>query len=166
MLILLNLQDRQFGYGLAFYLLKTFPMATQNTSSEFWLPHPPTTPAGSARPPMTACARCGAEFIIAASYCHVCGTARALRLSEVKSLPRPKSDTPPALPAHQSARLGVPSILALCAGLGCATLSVLGSAFVYSAHIVASSEAVQFWRIQWLLAAIAAFLMGSLLKRG
>ena len=40
----------------------------------------------------------------------------------------------------------------------------MGTGLVYTAATVLDWQAVQIWRIEWLLAAIAAFLAGILLR--
>ena len=37
--------------------------------------------------------------------------------------------------------------------------------FIYSVQNFADFQAIQFWRMQWLLGAVAAFVAGILLKR-
>jgi cytosine/uracil/thiamine/allantoin permease len=62
-------------------------------------------------------------------------------------------------------RLGLPlaSVLALFVGVICA-LAAVGTGLIYTATTVLDWQAVQIWRIEWLLAAIVAFLAGILLK--
>jgi DMSO reductase anchor subunit len=62
--------------------------------------------------------------------------------------------------------LGLPlaSLIAFIAGIGC-ILAALAAGLVYSERNVLEWEAVQAFRIQWLLAAVAAFVAGILLKK-
>jgi len=62
-------------------------------------------------------------------------------------------------------RLGLPmpSLIAFFAGVGC-LLAALLVGMVYSGHTFADFEAVQLWRMQWLVAALVAFVAGILLK--
>ena len=55
------------------------------------------------------------------------------------------------------------SIVALIVGIIC-TLAAVGTGLVYTATTVLDWQAVQVWRIEWLLAAVVAFLAGILLK--
>jgi hypothetical protein len=48
--------------------------------------------------------------------------------------------------------------------LGC-ILAAIGVSLVYSAQHVDDFEAVHLWRIEWLIAAIVAFVAGILLKK-
>jgi cytosine/uracil/thiamine/allantoin permease len=54
-------------------------------------------------------------------------------------------------------------VLALIAGVVCA-LAAVGTGLIYTATTVLDWQAVQIWRVEWLLAAIVAFLAGILLK--
>jgi len=56
------------------------------------------------------------------------------------------------------------AMVAFLAGLTCALAATLVG-FVFSANTVLDWQAVQVWRIEWLLGAAAAFLAGILLKR-
>jgi hypothetical protein len=55
-------------------------------------------------------------------------------------------------------------MIAFLAGITCVLAAVLVG-FIFSANTVLDWQAVQLWRIEWLLAAAAAFLAGILLKR-
>ena len=55
------------------------------------------------------------------------------------------------------------SVIALSVGLICA-LAAIGTGLVYTADTVIDWQAVQIWRIEWLLAAIVAVLAGILLR--
>jgi hypothetical protein len=125
---------------------------------EFW--RPPLTPGPS--PSLAeACRRCGTEFMVGAAFCHICGTGR----HRVESGPVPgwlqhlaflRTLEFPAI----KRRFGLP-LAPLCAFL-------IGAAFLIVAvsvgFIDSDFEAIQLWRIQWLMAACAAFLAGILLK--
>jgi uncharacterized Tic20 family protein len=60
--------------------------------------------------------------------------------------------------------LPIASLVAFLLGLGCLLASV-AVGFIYAVQNFADFQAIQFWRMQWLLAAIAAFVAGILLKR-
>jgi ribosomal protein L37E len=108
-----------------------------------------------------ACDRCGTEFIVGSRFCHSCGASRseptqAFRIKETVS----------ALQLHRlGERLGLPTaaFIAFLLGIVC----VIGAAsvgFVFTAQSVLDWQAVQLWRIEWLLGAVAAFVAGTLLK--
>jgi hypothetical protein len=62
--------------------------------------------------------------------------------------------------------IGLPtaSLIAFMIGLGC-VLGVLGVSLFYHASNLAEFQAIQMWRIEWLLAATASFVAGILLKK-
>jgi len=62
--------------------------------------------------------------------------------------------------------IGLPtaSLIAFFSGLGC-VLGAVGVSFVYKAQNFMDFQAIQMWRIEWLLAATASFVAGILLKR-
>ncbi|MGB7603337.1 MAG: hypothetical protein WBM24_23740 [Candidatus Sulfotelmatobacter sp.] len=63
-------------------------------------------------------------------------------------------------------RVGLPTaaLVAFMIGLGCVA-GALGVSFFYHASNLAEFQAIQMWRIEWLLAATASFVAGILLKK-
>ena len=63
-------------------------------------------------------------------------------------------------------RLGltVPSLAFLLLGLGCMLAAAIVG-FIYKADTLLDWQAIQIWRIEWLLGASAALLAGILLKK-
>ena len=63
-------------------------------------------------------------------------------------------------------RLGLttPATVAFLVGLLC-VLGALAVSVFFSARTLLDWQAIQMWRIEWLLAAIAAFVVGLLLKK-
>jgi hypothetical protein len=140
-----------------------------------------------------ACADCGTEFMIGARFCHACGFKRPQLKQEsandatalagvwylgvtrmrsgfasVAALWR--SVTFPVwlryLHFHEIKRwVGLPtgSLVAFMIGLGC-VLGAIGVSLFYKASNLAEFQAIQMWRIEWLLAATASFVAGILLK--
>lgn len=64
------------------------------------------------------------------------------------------------------ARLGqtTASLIALILGCSCLVAAVL-TGFIFTVATLTDWQAIQLWRIEWLLAAIALFVAGILLKR-
>ncbi|MGA7217314.1 MAG: hypothetical protein WBX38_03315 [Candidatus Sulfotelmatobacter sp.] len=62
--------------------------------------------------------------------------------------------------------IGLPtaSLIAFISGLGCVAGAVGVSVF-YKASNLGEFQAIQMWRVEWLLAATAAFVAGILLKK-
>lgn len=139
------------------------------------------------------CAGCGTEFMIGAGFCHSCGLHRpviAQASLEETAITSPWSRTlatvrtwPATVVAlwhrisfpgwlrylhfHEIQRLvGLPTaaLIAFMIGLGCVA-GALGVSVFYKAANLAEFQAIQLWRIEWLLAATAAFVAGILLKK-
>jgi len=134
------------------------------SSQEYWRPANPDvarliepTPIGA------ACWRCGMEYSPAARFCHICGSSReresrvtfppsaSARVSRVRSL---------------ASRLGLSpvSLAFFLVGAICLVAALVTGA-IYKTDTLVDWQAVQLWRIEWLLAASAAMLAGILLKR-
>ena len=62
--------------------------------------------------------------------------------------------------------IGLPTaaLIAFIVGLGCVA-GAIGISLFYKASTLAEFQAIQLWRIEWLLGATAAFVAGILLKR-
>lgn len=132
-----------------------------NAQHEYW--RPPAGQAGAAVPNMVeACDGCGTEFMVGARFCHVCGTVRQAQAQAL-----PSHGWPRYLEFHsikQGLGLSTASLVAFLIGLGCA-LAALACSFIYSERNVLEWQAVQIYRLQWLLAAVAAFVCGLLLRK-
>ena len=137
----------------------------QHAEGDFW--QAPLAKAPSSLPSqldtlLQSCAQCGTEFVMGAGFCHVCGTSRRL--------PTPVTDTSSwtrYVQFHhikQFFGLSTASLTAFLVGVGC-TLAALLVGFIFSANTVLDWQAVQMWRIEWLLAAVACFVAGILLRR-
>jgi hypothetical protein len=139
-----------------------------------------------------ACPRCGIEFMIGARFCHACGVRRlAQKLSvntEVNALAEfweTKVDWVRSVAAgfswnrvpfpqwmrylhfHEIKRrvgLSTAALVAFIIGLGCVA-GAIGVSLFYRASNLAEFQAIQMWRIEWLLAATASFVAGILLKK-
>jgi hypothetical protein len=59
--------------------------------------------------------------------------------------------------------LSLASLIAFFAGLGC-ILAAVAVGLIYSVQSLADFQAIQLWRLEWLLAALVAFVAGILLK--
>ena len=131
---------------------------------EFWkpmvAPRPEVVPSGQARP--TACRNCGSELVDGSRVCSQCGTDSQ----------EPAVDEQPRL-IRAWLSLGawrrvsgpsIASLVALVLGCVCIVAAVLTS-YVFPATTLVDWQAVQLWRIEWLLAAIAILLAGILVKK-
>ncbi len=135
-----------------------------NVQQEYW--RPPAQSSARAyepAPPIRAqltCQECGAEFIVGARFCHVCGAEReplvgaGSRWTQILDFTR----------IREGLGLSIGSLVALIAGIGCVIAAIV-TGFMFTASTLLDWQAVQIWRLEWLLAAAAAFLAGILLKK-
>jgi len=138
--------------------------AAHNLEQEFW--HPPLPAVGpvperaSSGVAVNACTRCEAEFMVGARFCYVCG---AQRPGTVSALP---GWTQHLEIQNIKERLGLSnaSMVAFLIGVGC-LFGAIVVGFVFSAQTLLDWQAVQIWRVQWLLGSVAAFVAGILLKK-
>ena len=141
-----------------------------------------------------ACPRCQTEFMIGSRFCHACGVTRPEKngspantsstatpdllaqkftwwlQSATAQISRRKVALPPwlrYLHFHEIKRwvgLPTPSLIAFFIGIGC-VLGAIGVSLVFKASNLAEFQAIQMWRIEWLLGATASFVAGILLKK-
>jgi hypothetical protein len=142
-------------------------------TQEYWRPpagNQPLVSAPAGSPILVeACDDCGTEFMVGARFCYVCG---APRLSQENSAR--ERDWISYLEFHNiwdrflSLRrvlaLSTGAFIAFFIGVGC-LIAALSVGFVYAVQNFADFQAIQYWRVEWLLAAVAAFLAGMMLKR-
>lgn len=148
---------------------------------------------GVASPMAEVCSRCQAEFMIGSRFCHTCGAHRPgkdavrtlsaglmgrdwliSRLDWLRSAAVALYQSRPQFPGwlrylhfHEiKNRVGLPtpSFIAFMIGLGCVA-GAIGVSLFYKASNLAEFQAIQMWRIEWLLGATASFVAGILLKK-
>ncbi len=125
---------------------------------EFWRPPAQEKVAGQER--SETCEECRTEFIVGSRYCHCCGASRPLNSAQQTDIPGLTEFT--AL----GKRLGLatPSLISFLFGAFC-----LAAAFsvgvIFTARTPLDWQALQLWRIEWLLTGIASFVAGLLLKK-
>jgi hypothetical protein len=136
------------------------PEPAPEVSQDFWRPaHPPHMGIDSVFP-AACCANCGTEFAIGARFCYVCGALReppaeqTSRWSEWLEIDR----------IREKLGLNLASFLLFIAACTCALGAIL-SGIVYRATTSLEWQAVQTWRIEWMLASVVALLAGLLLKK-
>jgi ribosomal protein L37E len=127
---------------------------------EFWRPAQEqlhTSPVASV--PM--CAQCGADYVIGSRFCHVCGAGRDERARSHSTTFADKFKTIARLP--ELLNLSLASTVLFALGAFCAIASI-AVGFIYSAQTLVDWQAVQVWRIEWMLGSLIAFLAAQLLK--
>lgn len=125
-----------------------------NAHQDFWRPPLAAVPEIIHPDVNEACHRCGTEFIVGARYCHHCGASR------------PETAAASGFDVTQIGSLfglSTGAFIAFLVGIAC-LLGVLSVGYIFSAKTLVDWQAVQMWRIEWLLGAIAAFVAGCLLK--
>jgi hypothetical protein len=137
--------------------------AAKSTSQEYWRPANPDV--ARVIPSLRGiCWHCGMDYTPGARYCHSCGGAR--EAASVQTLPSTKE--------HERGRdlsgvlrkfgLSVPSVVCLVGALVFGLAAVL-TGVIYREDTLVDWQAVQTWRIEWLLGAVVALLAGILLKK-
>src|SRR3954468_14729484 len=133
--------------------------------AQYWSPS-----ASLDRRPMSAtesetelCPRCGTEFIIGSRFCYVCGSDRDLP-GKMRGNRMDFKSWFDFNRLHQRLGMGPAALVAFIAGTVCLLAAAL-TGVMYTATTMIDWQAVQLWRMEWLLAAIAAFVGGVLLKR-
>ena len=109
-----------------------------------------------------SCSRCGGGLLAGASYCPGCGAESppgGVEYSQSSTLVRRLLSS-----WRNRSMQTIASRLALVAGGFCFVVAAVTS-FVFKATNLVDWQAVQLWRIEWLLAAIAILLAGILLKK-
>jgi hypothetical protein len=106
-----------------------------------------------------ACQGCGAEYLIGSRFCHACGTQRPSSIAQ-----RGFYRYFEFAYINKALNIGTLGLIAFVAGLGC-LLAAAVTGFVFAPNTTLDWQAIQLWRIQWLLASAAAFLAGILLKK-
>jgi hypothetical protein len=137
--------------------------AAQQAQHEFWRPPmKAATEAAGHTDLVEACDRCGTEFIVGSRYCHTCGTGRPGMTSPARSI---GTDVVAQFAGFgQRMGLSTAAFIAFLVGIVC-MVGAIGVGVIFGARTVLDWQAVQLWRIEWLLGAVAAFVAGCLLKQ-
>jgi hypothetical protein len=128
---------------------------------EFWKPvvaTPPQVTENEARP---ACRNCGTNFLIGSRFCYICGTGRHIGLARRSAGLRGWLDLGHLI---ESLEQNLASLVALVLGSACVVAAIV-TGFFYTATTLLDWQAVQIWRIEWLLGAIALFTAGILVRK-
>ena len=136
------------------------PNVVHDAQHEFW--RPPVVPGEAPRPgAVEVCDGCASEFMVGSLFCHVCGASRETRSST-------QTHWTLYLEFHNIQRalgLSTASMVAFLIGMACLIMAGIAVGMIYSVQTFNDFQAVQLYRMQWLLGAIAAFAAGLLLKK-
>ena len=141
--------------------------AADQAQHDFWRPPMSMPMSGAVANPgrsderSATCHRCATEFIVSSLYCHACGASRP-GLNAARPLEIPGFAELVSL----GERLGLttPALIAFLVGALCVVGALAVSVF-FSVRTALDWQAIQLWRVEWLLAAIASFVAGCLLKK-
>lgn len=130
---------------------------------EFWKPVVTSGPeALQATAGELACSQCGTEFIVGSRFCHICGATRNINLADTKSTGLRAWFDYASL--RNALGQSTASLVAFIIGCACVIAAAV-TGFLFTATTLLDWQAVQIWRIEWLLAGVAAFVAGLLLKK-
>ena len=128
---------------------------------EYW--KPVEVERREAAPHAETCSTCGTGYPVGARFCYVCGMER----SDMPGVAGPGWRVSRYLDVDElksALGLSMASLVAFMLGLACVIAAAV-TRFVYNPTTVLDWQAVEIWRVEWLLAAVAAFVAGVLLKR-
>jgi hypothetical protein len=141
-------------------------MRNHEARTEFWRPPLEGLHRTSADATTEMCARCNSEFVVGARYCHVCGLERnPLVPTAAKRWTETAARFFDFTSIRRSLSLNTAALVAFGLGLLCIIATVLVAILYSDVKTLADWQAIQLWRIEWLLAALAAFAAGILLKK-
>ncbi len=133
-----------------------------NLDQEFWRPPVQNIEyQQEVRPVLEVCSRCNTEYVLGSRFCYVCGAKRAVETDATKVSFLHFLDI--RFLAH-GIGLNIASLVAFIVGTICFVAAV-ATGLIYTANTVLDWQAVQIWRVEWLLAAAVALIAGILLKR-
>jgi hypothetical protein len=129
---------------------------------EFWKPIVAARAEGAQTEsqPRNSCEKCGAEAVLVGQFCHLCGTERSTEFPHPTQVLASWFDF---TAVREATGLGPATLIAFILGCGC-FIAAAAVGFVFTASNALEWQAIQLWRIEWLLAAIALFGAGVLLK--
>ena len=138
--------------------------SARRASQEYWRPADPKT-ARIAGPILAEglCPDCGEEYAAGARFCHICGHGRD-RLPVAPSGPMSFADFFDVTMLRKRCGLSAVCMVFFILGILCLVIAASVGIF-YKSETLVQWQALQFWRIEWLLGAAAALLAGILLKK-
>jgi hypothetical protein len=131
-------------------------------AQEYW--RPAQTPAAefAAAPATSYCAECGTQYAVGARFCHICGATRGAdipRKFHQNWIDRVDLDA-----IRNALGLNTTSLACVALAAACLLAAILTGA-LYSASTLTEWQAVQTWRIEWLLASAVLLIAAILFKR-
>ena len=138
--------------------------SARKASQEYWRPADPAT-ARIAGPILAEglCPDCGAEYVAEARFCHICGNERH-RLPVAAPGAMSFADFFDVTMLRVRCGLSVVCLAFFILGILCLVIAA-SVGILYKSENLVQWQALQFWRIEWLLGAAVAMLAGILLKK-
>jgi hypothetical protein len=114
------------------------------------------------------CSACDTEFVIGSRFCHMCGARRGPKPMAGKIQRNLMNFSAAAhhlnlAPVREALGLNLASLIAFALGVIC-LVAALSVGMMYQVQTAIDWQAVQAWRMEWLLGAIAGFVAGILLR--
>jgi hypothetical protein len=106
------------------------------------------------------CEACGTDYPLGARFCYVCGAERNAHAGAGRGFSRYVD----IAVIKNALGLTTGSLIGFIAGIVCIIAGCI-MPFVYTVSTFMDWQGVHVYRIEWLLAAIAAFAVGNLFKR-
>jgi hypothetical protein len=112
----------------------------------------------------TACGHCGGSLAGDLRFCPTCGADSQDANASLHTSTRWVASWPELAALQRWLGRATLSLVALILGCACIVAALI-TGFVFNASTLVDWQAIQLWRIEWLLAAIAILLAGILLKK-
>ena len=139
--------------------------AGTTTSQEYWRsPNPEVMRLVKSVAAAAPCWHCGADYSPGAHFCHICGSEREKNLTVTAPDSEAFFRRTNLFDLRQRLGLSVATVVFFLLGIVCMVAAAL-TGLIYKADTLVDWQAIQLWRVEWLLAASAAMLAGILLKR-
>lgn len=137
---------------------------THDIHQEYWRPLNTARIVNSDPLQREATCQCGAEYLLGARYCHVCGSGREPNLG-LKAHRGSIAEWLDFDRIRDRTGLGAVPLSLFAVGILCVLAAIVAGA-VTDASTAAESRAAQLWRIELLVGAAVAFLASIAAKRG
>ena len=108
------------------------------------------------------CQECGTDFVLGSRFCYACGSDRNANLAN--NTANSVHGWAEVIALRDTLGQTNASLIALILGCACIIAAIV-TGFVFTATTLLDWQAVQLWRIEWLLGAVAMFAAGFLLKK-
>ena len=130
---------------------------------EFWKPvASPRAEHETTQVREQTCASCGTDYVLGSRFCHVCGADRQVNLSDTAIDADGSSIFTTSI--REAMGQNTASMVTFILGVAC-VIAAIFTGFVFTANNLLDWQAIQIWRTEWLLAAVALFVAGLLLKK-